>query len=199
MPDQSQILKDLYSSIKDISDISEENWEMLTTCSIIADVPKGGFLLKTGDICNAVFFVYKGYCRAFQENEGKEVNLNFFFENEFITNIKSFTKKERSEFSIQACENMVVVKIEKNKLIEHAYNNSQEFEIFGRKMLELMIMKQDAHVNLFKLYTPRQRYEFIEKTRPEIIRRVALTQIASYLGVTRETLTRIRKKKIAKI
>jgi CRP-like cAMP-binding protein len=143
--------------------------------------------------------VYKGYCRAFQENDGKEVNLNFFFEKEFITNIKSFTKKERSELSIQACENMVVVKIEKNKLIERVYNNSQEFEIFGRKMLELMIMKQDAHVNLFKLYTPQQRYEFIEKNRPEIIRRVALTQIASYLGVTRETLTRIRKRKLSKI
>ena len=88
---------------------------------------------------------------------------------------------------------------EKNKLIERAYKNTLDFEIFGRKMLELMIMKQDEHLNLFKRYTPQQRYEYIEKNRPEIIRRVPLTQIASYLGVTRETLTRIRKKKMTKI
>ena len=94
---------------------------------------------------------------------------------------------------------MVIVKIKKNELIERAFKNTLEFEIFGRKMLEFMIMEQDEHLNLFKLYNPQQRYEYIEKNRPEIIQRVALTQIASYLGVTRETLTRIRKKKMTKI
>jgi hypothetical protein len=47
MPDQSQILKGLYSSIKNISNISDENWRILTSCSIVTEVPKGGFLLKT--------------------------------------------------------------------------------------------------------------------------------------------------------
>jgi len=199
MINQSQILNHLKSSINDIFKLSEESWEILSTCLIVTKIPKGFFLLKTGDFCNSVFFIHEGYCRIFHNNEGKEVNINFHFENEFITNIKSYTKKERSEYSIQACENMVIVKIKKNELIERAFKNTQEFEIFGRKMLEFMIMDQDEHLNLFKLYNPQQRYEYIEKNRPEIIQRVALTQIASYLGVTRETLTRIRKKKMTKI
>lgn len=196
MYNQDLILNNLYSSIKEISAFSEKNWKILTTCLTITKLSRGEFLLKAGDFCDLVFFIHKGYCRLFQDNDGKEVNLNFHFENEFITNIKSYTKKERSEYSIQACENMVVVQIEKNKLMEQAYKSSLEFEIFGRKVLELLMMKQDEHLNLFKLYTPLQRYEYIEKNRSEILRRVPLSHIASYLGVTRETLTRIRKKKL---
>jgi CRP-like cAMP-binding protein len=199
MLNQSLIFNNLKASIKDIFALSEENWEILSTCLVVVKLPKNGFLLKTGEICDSIFFIHKGYCKQFQNNDGNEVNINFHFENELITNIKSFTKKEGSEYSIQACENMIVVKVKKNELIEHAYKNTQEFEIFGRKMLEFMIMKQDEHLNIFKLYTPQQRYEYLEKNRPEILRRIPLTQIASYLGVTRETLTRIRKKKLTKI
>jgi CRP-like cAMP-binding protein len=199
MFNQSLILDKLKSSIKTIFNLSEENWKILSSCLIIEKLTKGQFLLKTRDFCDFIFFIYKGCCRSFHDNDDKEVNINFHFENEFITNIKSYIRKERSEYSIQACEKMVVVKIKKNELIERAYKNTKEFEIFGRKMLEFMIIKQDEHLNLFKLYTPQQRYEYLEKNQPEIIRRVSLTQMASYLGVTRETLTRIRKKKIAKI
>lgn len=195
---QNIVLSIFKSTINEIFKLSEENWAILNTCLTVVKLPKGGFLLKSGDYCDSVFFIYEGYCRLFHVIDGKEVNINFHFENEFITNIKSYIKKERSEYSIQANENMVIVKIEKNNLFEHALKNRMEFESFGLKMLEFMIMKQDEHLNLFKLYTPQQRYEYLEKHQPEIIRRVALTQIASYLGVTRETLTRIRKKKMVK-
>ena len=199
MFNQNQVLGNLKSSINDISGLSEENWEILSSCLTISKFPKGGFLLKTGEFCGSVFFIHEGYCRSFQDTDEKEININFHFENEFVTNITSYIKKERSDYSIQTCENVVVVIIEKNKLIDRTYKSSLEFEIFGRKMLEFMIMKQDEHLSLFKLYTPQQRYEYIENNRPEILRRVALTQIASYLGVTRETLTRIRKKKLSRI
>jgi CRP-like cAMP-binding protein len=199
MLNQSLIFNNLKASIESIFALSEENWEILSTCLVVVKLKKNSFLLQAGELCDSIFFIHNGYCRSFHINDGNEVNINFHFENELITNIKSYTKKVGSEYSIQACENMVVVKINKNELIKRVYKNTQEFEIFGRKMLEFMIMKQDEHLNLFKLYTPQQRYEYIEKNRPEIIRRIPLTQIASYLGVTRETLTRIRKKKMIKI
>lgn len=93
---------------------------------------------------------------------------------------------------------MIVLKIEKNKLIEDINKTSFEFETFGRKMLQFIIMQQDEHLKLFKLYTAQQRYEYLEINRPAIIRRVPLLHIASFLGVTRETLTRIRKKRKSK-
>jgi CRP-like cAMP-binding protein len=196
------ILNNLHAAIDAIAEISDENWEILSTCITVIKIPKGEFLIKTGEVCDAVFFLHKGYCRAFLENDGTEVNINFFFEKEFITNIKSFTKKEKSEYAVQARENLIMVKIKKNKLIEQAEQANTkllEFENFARKMLESMVMKQEEHINLLKLNSAKQRYEYIEKNKPEILQRVPLTQIASYLSVTRETLTRIRKKKLAKI
>jgi CRP-like cAMP-binding protein len=199
MINQNLVLDNLKSSINNIFALSQENWEILSTCLCVIKLRKGEFLLKTGDFCNSVYYIDKGYCRLFQVEDGQEVNLNFHFENEFVTNIKSFVNKIRSEYSMVACEQMIVVKIDKTKLMEGALKNTQEFEIFGRKILEAIIMKQDDHLKLFKLYNAQQRFEYIEKNRPEIIRRVALTQIASYLGVTRETLTRIRKRKLSQI
>lgn len=97
MVNQQTILNNLKTSIVDVSDLSEENWKILAACLTIKMVVKGDFLLKTGDFCDAVFFIHKGYCRLFQDNDGKEVNLNFHFENEFTTNIKSYiNKKDRN-------------------------------------------------------------------------------------------------------
>jgi CRP-like cAMP-binding protein len=122
------------------------------------------------------------------------VNTQFYFENEFVTNIKSLTNGTRSGYSIVACEKLTVVKLEKLKLME-AYDKSPEIATFGRKVLELIISKQEEHADSFKLLAPKQRYEWLLSNRPDLLQRVTLTQLAPFLGISRETLSRLRRRR----
>ena len=77
-----------------------------------------------------------------------------------------------------------------------AYTKSQQIETFGRKLLEKILSNQEWHSDMFKLLTAEQRYEYLEKQQPEMMRRLTLTQMASYIGISRETLSRIRNRRI---
>lgn len=150
-------------------------------------------MLAEGDICNAIFFISSGYCKASYNLEGKEVNTAFYFENDFASNTKSLISGTKSEFDIVACEPMQVVSFDKAALL-NAYAASREIETLGRKILEGIVAKQEEHVKNFTLMTPKQRFENLVRTRPEFLQRVSLTQTASYLGISRETLSRLRRK-----
>ena len=110
----------------------------------------------------------------------------------FTTNLKSLRTAEPSENTIQAGDNSIVYEFDKDKLLE-LYKVSAEIESFGRKLLEHLLIAQEEHLNLFKLYTPTERYQYLQKNKPDILQRVSLSQLSSYLGVARETLSRIRK------
>jgi CRP-like cAMP-binding protein len=154
---------------------------------------KGDILLNTGEICNSLFFVSNGICKAFYNQDGKEINLAFYFEYDFATNTKSLINGIKSEYEIVAYENLAVIKFDKIRLLS-AYKKSHEIETFGRKLLEIIVSKQEEHSNSFKLFAPRQRYDNLVLTNPEFLLRVSLTQTASFLGISRETLSRWRKK-----
>ena len=87
-----------------------------------------------------------------------------------------------------------IFEFDKDKLLD-LYKVSPEIESFGRKLLEQLLISQEEHSNLFKIYSPTERYHYLLQHNPNFLQRVSLSQLASYLGVTRETLTRIRRKK----
>jgi hypothetical protein len=84
-----------------------------------------------------------------------------------------------------------VIRLDKTGLLE-AYRKSHEVEAFGRKTLEGITAKQEEETNDFKLLSPRQRYEKLALQHPDFLQRISLTQLASYLGISRETMSRIR-------
>lgn len=179
--------------IQNFSDLSEHSWLILNKCLEEVDFDKGSEILAIDEVCNSIYFINTGCCRAYFIKEGKEINTAFFFENDFVTNIKSLTSGQKSEYYIMAYEDIKTVKFDKLKLLD-AYKSSREIEAFGRKMLEHLIQKQEEHSNSFKLLTPTERYFELLNKQPDFLQRVSLTQIASYLGISRETLSRIRAK-----
>ncbi len=188
-------MKNLLTYVDSLTSFSEENWNILSPALTTIEFKKDQYLLQAGKICDALFFVSKGYCRAFHDKDGQEINTNFFFENEIATDINSFAKGEKSEFSIQACEDLTVIRFDSKKLREAA-KQDPEIEVLGRKCLQQIAIKQEKHAALYKLMTALERYEYLEKNTPEILQRVSLTQISSYLGIARETLSRIRRRRI---
>lgn len=186
-------MKNLKVYIESLTELSNESWTVLCDCLTEQKFRKSDRLLKESEICNAIFFISSGHCKASYNLDGKEINTAFYFENDFVTNTKSLLSGTKSEYEIKACENLEVIRFDKTKLLS-AYKMSKEIETFGRKILEIIVSKQEDHSNTFKLLSPKQRFENLILRQPEFLQRVSLTQTASYLGMSRETLSRLREK-----
>ncbi|SNR54580.1 cAMP-binding domain of CRP or a regulatory subunit of cAMP-dependent protein kinases [Maribacter sedimenticola] len=158
------------------------------------DVKKKYFLMREGEVCKFEGFVTKGLFRVYHiDSNGFEQVLYFAQENWWITDIDSFTNETPSQLYIQALEDSEVLLISK-KDKEFAYNNIPKIEKLFR------IMTQKTHIalqqrmidNLSK--TADQRYlDFIEKY-PNLFQRLTNLQIAAYLGISHEFLSKIRRK-----
>lgn len=185
----------LHKKIADLTEISVSGFEKLFEIAIKKQFSKGEIILKHGQICKAILFVEKGYLRTFIDRDGIEINTDFTFEGNFTTDLKSLRSASPAETTIQAGEPAIIYVFDKDKLLE-LYKVSAEIESFGRKLLEQLLIAREEHTNLFKIYSPTERYQYLETNKPGILQRISLSQLASYLGIARETLSRIRKNKV---
>jgi len=186
-------MQDLLIHLRTLTDFSEESWNVLQSFTTRCNFKKGEYLVSENKDCQSLFFISKGYCRAFHIQEGIEINTNFYFENEIATNINGYVRNRKSSFAIQACEPVVAYRFDKDDILDAA---TPEIEKAGKLNLQLIAAKQESQIALYRLLTARQRYEYLESQEPQILQRVPLTLLSSYLGVTRETLSRIRNQKV---
>ncbi len=151
------------------------------------------FFVAEGTTCKEVGFVNKGSFRTYYIQDGKEINTCFYFENQFVVEYDSFLKGAPSRYFIQALEDSETVCFSLPVVLE-AYNKSKNWERFGRLMAEesYKIVAQRMESLLF--LDGEQRYRQLLETEPYLFERVPLYHIASYLGMERESLSRLRKK-----
>lgn len=188
-------MNNLLKYIRSLTNFSDNSWDLLQTALTKQKFKKNEFLLEQGQICNSLFYIDSGYCKSYYEIDGAIKNTGFFFENEIATNINSFGSGQKSEFNIVACEQLNAIVFDKDKLFQ-ASKQANEIETLGRNCIRLFATKQEEFSTLFKLYSAQERLEYLETKHPEILQRVSLSQLASFLGVARETLSRIRKRRI---
>jgi CRP-like cAMP-binding protein len=184
----------LHKKIISLTPVDQASIDKLFEAASKRQLSKGEIILKQGQVCKKIVFVEKGYLRTFIDNDGLDINTDFTFENNFTTNLRSLRSSLPSDTTIQAGEATIIYEFDKDKLLE-LYKLSPEIESFGRKLLEQLLIMQEEHINLFKLFTPTERYNYLRTHQPQIVQRVSVSQLSSYLGVARETLSRIRKKR----
>ncbi|MBO9701825.1 MAG: Crp/Fnr family transcriptional regulator [Sporocytophaga sp.] len=184
-------MDNLKKYIATITDFSEHCWITLSNCLTEIEFKRNEMVLKEGQVCNSIYYISSGLCKSCYNLDGKEINTAFYFENDFATNIKSLTTSSKSLYTIKACEKTKIVQLDKTKLLE-AYSKSHQIETFGRKVLEIIMAKQEEHSDSFKILTPKERFDNLVSKHPDFLKRVSLTQTASYLGISRETLSRFR-------
>lgn len=187
-------MENLLNYLNALMPLSAESLAALMPVLSKKEFRKNEYLLREGQVCNALFYIDKGYCRSCHVIDGIEKNVAFFFENDIATNINSFGSGQRSEFNIVACEPLTAVLFDRDKLFQVAAQ-TPEIETLGRLCIRLFASKQEEFSTLFKLYSAGERLEYLEKHHPHILQRVSLTQLSSFLGVARETLSRIRKRR----
>jgi len=185
----------LIASIKKVSArIPDEDIPLLVSCARSRHLKKREALLKEGEVCRGFYLVDQGYLRSWYDKGGVAINLNFTLEGEFTTNIKSFNSRDGSEFTIEAGEDTSIWIFDLD-VIRKEFDSHKQIILFIRRLAVHLYLASEEHSKLFKMYTPTERYRYIEKNNPGLLQRISLSQIASYLGVTRETLSRIRAKK----
>lgn len=185
----------IIKKFRQLSVLSEDDINMVLPYFSRIEYRKGDEIIRHGERCQSLYLIEKGFCRAYNIQDGEEVNLEFFFENETVTNKNSYLFNQPSGFTVVACEPMVVYRMNRTDL-QYLISQRPELELAGKKNLEFIAAKQEKQLQLFRILTAKGRYEFLEKNDPALLQRVSISQLASYLGVKRETLSRIRNKRM---
>ena len=165
---------------------------LLENCKI-KSIRKDVFLLRPGDYCKHTFFVENGLLRQYSIDEkGKEHTISFAPENWFVTDRESVYFNQPSAYYIQALEDSTFTIVDEN-LIQILTDKIQPFTEFNNKLLHNHIRQLQNRINLLLSASAEERYlKFIEMY-PDILLRVPQTMVASYLGITPESLSRVRK------
>jgi len=185
----------LHTYIKQASKrIPDEDIPLLITCAQVHQFKKGEILLKEGEVCREFYLVKKGHLRTYYNKDGVNINLNFTFEGDFTTNPQSIHNRQASAFTIEAGEDTTAWVFNLDMIVKE-YGAHPQISLFIRRLSIHILLVSEEHSNFFKTHTPTERYRYIEEHNPRLLQRISLSKIASYLGVTRETLSRIRGKR----
>lgn len=157
-------------------------------------VPKDHFLVREHEVCDYIFFIKKGVARIYYYKNEKEITEWIAKDEEFFLSIISFFERKPSRLIIQVLEPAEVMGIHYNDLTRLA-SQYHEIETLFRKMLTFSLILSQYRMDSIQFETAQQRYDKLMKDSPQIIQRVPLSYIASFLGVTLETLSRIRSHK----
>ena len=155
---------------------------------------KGDFLVSEGKVCKHLYFLETGAVRGFYNVDGKEITHWFGFESDFVTSFHSFITEESSVEYVQAVEDAVLWSISKKEM-SALFDQYPEIERLVRMAYEKYYIRlEERYVNA-QFKTAKQRYDELLDTNPKILLRAPLGYIASFLGISQETLSRIRGKK----
>lgn len=152
-------------------------------------------MLQKGEICEKIYFLLEGAVREFiLDKDQKEVTVWFGFEGDIVVSLSSLIYSKESNTGLQALENISGFYLEKQKL-EELYDKFHNLERMGRMVAERYLLSTESYHYDFHYLTAVERFEKLQREKMWIFNRVPLHYIASYLGVSNETLSRIRAKK----
>lgn len=176
------------SSILPVSTILEKE---LSTIVEQKKIKKGQSILTIGERCRDLFFVEKGILRGFYFKDGKEITNWFAQENEFATCFYSFIAEKNSVEEIQALEDCLLVRLSYADL-QSLYQRLPETERIGRIIMENYYLKLEERLLSIQFKSAKERYQTLLDIKSPLLKRVPLGHIATYLGISQETLSRMR-------
>ena len=187
------MIQALIDRLNSLSPMSEALSEKIKANTKIETYKAGDFILKEGQVCNKACMVVKGLARSYYVNEGKDITSRFMDEGFIITSwISYYTQTPGNEF-IEAAEDTSLACIE-YKVIQKIYSDFPEANIIGRKQTEYAFYLSEQRTQMLRKHTAEEKYKFFFDNHPSLLQRVPLKQIATYLGMNEETLSRVRSK-----
>lgn len=181
-------------AIRNIYPFSDEELAVIQALAKPVSLSKGKDLLEEGTKCNTIYLVESGSLRSYYNNDGVDVTLSFTFEDQFTTSFTAYVNREDSKLTIQAMEETVVWALH-NRSYPKQEDAQNGYSTFIRRLAIRILSATEEHYLMMRINAPAGRYAYILKNKPELLQRVPLGFLASYIGITRETLSRIRSNK----
>jgi CRP-like cAMP-binding protein len=179
--------------LQKISPISHQEFDETIIFFKEKFLTKGEFFVKEGRVCQEIAYIHKGLLRTFYfNNRGEETTSCFCSENNFTTSYKSFILQNPSTLSIQAIDDCELLVIDHSNL-EKLYKTSIAWQNIGRMVAQREYIIMEQYASLLNNENAREKYLQLLKDQPYVLQKASVEDIASYLGVTRRTLSRIRK------
>src|SRR5690606_37212111 len=173
--------------------LSKQEISELTELLDVQVMKSGNLLVKEGIECNKCYFVLKGCLRQYQVLEGQEKTIEFYTENQAVNYFTGFTGNSAAENNLICIEDSVLLIGSPAEDIEK-YKKYPALEQITRSMLEKQLRSTQENFARFRISSPEDRYLHFLESRPGLALRVPQHQLASYLGVTPESLSRIRSR-----
>ncbi len=191
----SNYLLDLVDSMDLAGGIPREELRKFFKLKKTIRLEKNEYLLRAGDIPDRLGFVISGLLRLFYiDDSGREINKHFCMEGTVAVAYKPFILREQSEIYIQALEDVKLIVIDYNTY-NYLLNSHACWQALARKMAELILILSQKRESELLLIDARERYRRFLHDYPNLVNRLSQYHIASYLGITPESLSRIRASK----
>lgn len=179
--------------IKSFVELHDDELSFALPLLQVRKLKKGEFFLQEGKIASQIAFVNKGYLRVYYATDKVDITRDITPKHTFATGLPSYVNQTPSYEIIQAatpCELFVIKKDD----IEKLYSKYQNWERFGRLLIQDMFVKAQARLYSFIAHDAETRYAQLLHEQPDMLLHVPLQYIASYLGVTQQSLSRLRRK-----
>ena len=187
-------MQNLIETFRKIGNLSQENEERLLSAVQRIECASKTVLQEQDKVCDSIYFVEKGIARTFYYKDGKDITYWIAMENDFVGSMSSYFMREPSSKMVETIEDCILWRFEYYKL-EELFSTNQELEKVGRLFSNYGISMMEKRFDDLHFNTAKERYDILINQQPEILQRMSLGMISSYLGITQETLSRIRKQK----
>lgn len=180
-----------FQTLSQFSRLSEESKDALASCLKRLELPKGHTIIKRDTVCNHTYFIESGLTRTYYLKDGKDVTDWISDEDSFACSIISFISRKPDRRAIELLEPSVLLALHYNDL-EKLSEKHHDIEHLFRQLVSFGLVQLQQKFDDLHFATALQRYQTLMTNHPSFIQRVPLGMIASYLGITQETLSRIR-------
>ena len=193
MNTKPEVLTRFRQKLESLAPITDDDFQHLAGIMHKKRFKKKEVILKEGQVCKYYYFILSGCIRSFSLEHGREVNIKFYFEDDLACDFVSYRLEQPSHFNMIAMEDCIVyyaAKTESNPI----FQNTMALHMTLFRFFQDLYFKEEEHSNSFKLLSPEERYQYLLENNPQYLQRIPLVHLSSYLGISRETLNRIRKK-----
>jgi len=187
-------MQNLIETFRTVGNLSRANEAALLGAIERVECPAKTILQEQDKISNRIYFVEKGIARTFYYKDGRDITYWIAMENDFVGAMSSYFMREPSNKIVETLEDCVLWEFEYHKL-EALFSANQELAKAGRLFANYGISLLEKRFDNLHFHTAKERYDILINQQPGLLQRVPLGMIASYLGITQETLSRIRTQK----
>lgn len=181
----------LFQYFKKFNALSKESEKAIAEICGIVHIKKGKDLQPIGHTCKTIYFINKGIARIYYLNDGIDITEGFFFENSIIARVESLFTGKPSRKAIQILEDAEIIAINANLLFK-LYDSFPEIERLFRKIFEAAYVDTVIRIEGMQFHPAEERYKALLAEAPDVLLNVPLKYVASYLGITQVSLSRIR-------